>query len=278
MTAKENIIALAEAELGYHEKWQNAGLDDKTAYSGSGNYTKYARDLDSIPNFYNGKKNGYAWCDMFVDWLFVHSFGAETALKILHQPWGSAGAGCTYSLDYYRRDGAFYSSPEPGDQIFFGSVGNSSHTGLVVAVTSDTVTTIEGNSSDAVRKRTLRRNDSSIAGYGRPLWGIVGDEVPATVPETAPIAPAEPSVSVSIADLPTCTVTLHELSQGTTGPEVEHMQQLLLWRGYSVGIDGADGEFGPNTFTALTTFQRDVGLTADGICGAVTWTVLLKGG
>lgn len=62
-------------------------MDDKTANKGSANYTKYARDFDQkYPNWYNGKKNGYAWCDMFVDWCFLTAFGYEKALCLLCQP------------------------------------------------------------------------------------------------------------------------------------------------------------------------------------------------
>jgi peptidoglycan hydrolase-like protein with peptidoglycan-binding domain len=58
------VLAVAVAEIGYKEKASNSQLDDKTANAGSANYTKYARDFDKkYPNWYNGKKNGFAWCD-----------------------------------------------------------------------------------------------------------------------------------------------------------------------------------------------------------------------
>ena len=56
----KTVIDLAEQEVGYLEKASNANLDDKTANAGSGNYTKYARDLYNA-GYYNGNKNGYAW-------------------------------------------------------------------------------------------------------------------------------------------------------------------------------------------------------------------------
>ena len=43
-TAKQ-LVEIATAEIGYHEKASNANLDSKTANSGSKNYTKYGRDL-----------------------------------------------------------------------------------------------------------------------------------------------------------------------------------------------------------------------------------------
>ena len=64
-----DLIKVAEKEVGYLEKASNKNLSNKTANAGSGNYTKYADYFDKeYPTFYNGKKNGYAWCDVFVDW------------------------------------------------------------------------------------------------------------------------------------------------------------------------------------------------------------------
>ena len=81
----DKVLAIAKAEVGYLEKRNNSNLDSKTANAGTANYTKYARDLDAI-GFYNGRKNGYAWCDVFVDWCFVQAYGAENAKKLLCQP------------------------------------------------------------------------------------------------------------------------------------------------------------------------------------------------
>ena len=40
------VLAIAAAEIGYHEKKSNSQLDNPTANAGSANYTKYARDFD----------------------------------------------------------------------------------------------------------------------------------------------------------------------------------------------------------------------------------------
>ena len=53
------VLSVAEAEVGYLEKANNKNLDGKTENAGDKNYTKYARDLDAIPGFYNGRKQGY---------------------------------------------------------------------------------------------------------------------------------------------------------------------------------------------------------------------------
>lgn len=167
------VITVAIAEIGYKEKASNSNLDDKSANAGSANYTKYARDFDQkYPRWYNGKKNGYAWCDMFVDWCFLTAFGYENALRLLCQPEKSAGAGCTYSLRYFKNKGQLYTSnPQPGDQIFFGtSQSDVSHTGIVEKVDGSKVYTIEGNTSDMVARRSYALTNSRIVGYGRPKY------------------------------------------------------------------------------------------------------------
>ena len=77
MKPVERLLATARAEIGYIEKDTNAQLDDKTANAGDGNWNKYARDLDALGVVYNGKKNGYAWCDIFTDWCFIQTFDLE---------------------------------------------------------------------------------------------------------------------------------------------------------------------------------------------------------
>lgn len=187
LTAIERLIATAKAEEGYLEKATNDQLDSKTANAGSNNWTKYARDLDNIGNIYNGKKNGYAWCDVFVDWCFIKTFGVDLAMKLLCQPYGGAGAGCTYSVQYYKQKGQFHkSNPQAGDQIFFTNDGGATsyHTGLVIAVGNGKVYTIEGNTSSAsgvipnggcVRAKSYNLTATYICGYGRPDWSLVGE-------------------------------------------------------------------------------------------------------
>lgn len=175
---RQKVIDLALSQVGYLEKASNAELDSFTANAGDKNWTKYARDLDSMSRFYNGRKNGFAWCDVFVDWCFVQAYGRAAAQKLLCQPDDSAGAGCSFSAGYFRSKGQFYiNNPQPGDQIFFGSGPNNVwHTGLVVSVGNNHVYTVEGNTTDSVGKRSYRLDDSSIYGYGRPNWNMEGGD------------------------------------------------------------------------------------------------------
>ena len=180
------LIEIAKAEEGYLEKKTNAQLDDKTANAGSNNWTKYARDLDALGNFYNGKKNGYAWCAAFVGWCFVKAFGPDLARQLLCLPLYSDGASCTSAARYYKAKGQLVKTPHPGDQILFGNAsGSCTHTGLVTAVDNSKVYTIEGNTSSAagvvpnggcVRAKSYPLNYNQIYGYGHPNWNLIPHE------------------------------------------------------------------------------------------------------
>lgn len=185
------VIEIATAEVGYLEKRSNSQLDSKTANAGSKNYTKYARDLAKA-GYYQASKQGYAWCDVFVDWCHWVASGkdAKEAQSAICQT-GLYGASCTYSLRYYKAAGRFVTkNPQPGDQIFFGtSVNNSTHTGIVYKVDGSKVYTIEGNTSSAagvvangggVFKKSYALNYSKIVGYGRPRYDAEESKKPAT--------------------------------------------------------------------------------------------------
>lgn len=171
MKEKEKVINIALGEVGYREKETNSNLDDKTANAGDENYTKYARDLDNVAGFYNGKKNGYDWCDIFVDWCFVKALGAERAMQLLNQPEKSGGAGCGVSMSYFEKIERLFKSPSLGDQIFFTDGESIYHTGLVYDVDDTKVYTVEGNTNGGqVAKKSYPLGASYIRGYGRPLW------------------------------------------------------------------------------------------------------------
>lgn len=181
---KQKVIDIALAEVGYLEKASNSNLDDKTANAGSGNYTKYARDLAEV-SYFNGRKQGAAWCAVFVAWDFYKAYGKAAALELLCQPTkaaNNAGAGCKYMRNYFKTKGQLHNDPQPGDVIFFYSKDKSQiqHTGLVYKVDSSKVYTVEGNTSGAsgviangggVCKKSYSLTYALLAGFGRPAYG-----------------------------------------------------------------------------------------------------------
>jgi hypothetical protein len=61
------------------------------------------------------------------------------------------------------------------------------------------------------------------------------------------------------------------LRLGASGDMVKQLQRLMRYVGLPVATDG---DFGPQTHERLKRFQRDHGLTADGIVGPATWAAL----
>ena len=62
-----------------------------------------------------------------------------------------------------------------------------------------------------------------------------------------------------------------KLQKGMSGQYVLCMQLALKYLGYSIDTDG---KFGPSTANVVRAFQRDHGLTADGVAGEKTLTLL----
>ena len=270
MSPADRLIQIALAEVGYREKASNASLDDPQANAGSGNWTKYARDL-AAAGYYNGNKNGYAGCECFVDWCFFKAFGPD-GQRIQCQT-GDLGAACIYSMQYYRQQGRCDLNPKAGDQVFFNSGGTVGHTGIVVEVSESSITVVEGNSSDRVQKLSYPRSSGSIAGYGHPWY-----EQASAVPEEPQPAQSE---GESAPSPQTVTVYLPLLKRGSTGTPVESAQLLLIHRGYAcggrkfLGRETPDGDFGPATEKAVRDFQTKAALEPDGEIGADTWTALI---
>ena len=264
-TAKQ-LVAIAEAEIGYHEKASNSNLDSKTANSGNKNYTKYGRDLYKA-GYYNGNKNGYEWCDQFVDWCFFKLCGSKDKAEYLECQTGNYGAGCGFSLKYYKAAGRFDKTPKVGDQIFFKYNLNDAsytadHTGIVVRVTDKLIETIEGNSGNEVKRKAYQRNDKTIIGYGHPRYD------------------AEPKKTVT-KEAKTVNIAMPVLRKGSSGNAVKTLQRLLRQLQY-VNLDGntliiVDGNFGSNTEAAVKRYQQKHLDGVDGIVGIKTWNKLLNG-
>lgn len=286
----EKVLEIAKAEVGYLEKASNMNLDSKTANAGNMNYTKYARDLDNIPGFYNGRKQGFAWCDCFFDWIMVKAYGVENAKRLLCQPARSLGAGCKYSMNYYKSKGQLKTSPKVGDQIFFkNKSGEVCHTGLVYNVDKIYVYTIEGNTSTAagvvangggVCEKKYKLNYNRIAGYGRPNYDTK-ESTFNTVVQNSKVSVVEWQIA---ADQDGFAITV----DGVWGSEcIKTAQQAIvkkrLFYKYknltkiaqnAVGVK-ADGLCGSATSAAIKKYQIANGLVADGEVGLNTWKKIL---
>ena len=231
MGIQDRVIAVAEAELGYHEKasWDN--LDDPTANPGSANYVKYSRDLAKL-RYYNSSKKGVMWCDIFVDWCFCKAYGTTVGHRMLYQPLRSAGAGCASSRKYFIEHKALRDSPELGDQAFFWSrktPGEVSHTGLVVGIKGGRIYTVEGNSDDKVQRHSYPMDYPRFAGFGRPDWSLAESEAQTGEDNMVPmIVTAENGGKVKIRCTPSTTGRWN--TQLKVGTVVQAGEDIDGWR------------------------------------------------
>lgn len=263
MSEIDKILELANAEVGYLEKSRAAYrqdptvLYDKTRGAGSDNCTKYAKEMDDL-NVYNGPKQGYAWCNVFIDWIFYKALGINRATELLIG-WN---AGCTQDWNWFKSHGQIVSSPQRGDLIFFR---NLCHIGIVEKVENGKVYTIEGNTSNAaelitnggtVAKKVYNIGSSSIYGYARPRY------------DSSNSIPSQDNNSSN-------EITHSTIKRGSKGNLVRIAQQKLIAKGYKLPKYGADGSFGAETEQAVKQLQKDAGLQdVDGIIGKYTWGVL----
>ena len=253
--AKAKLVAWCLEQVGYSE--------------GANNYNKYAPKWTAAGGW---NAQNQPWCDIFVDCGFIECFGIDLASKLTYQPKDGFSALCSASANFYKANGAWFSTPAVGDQVFFNVSGGINHTGIVVGVMGGVVTCVEGNSSDAVRKNNYNLGTSYIAGFGRPNWAVfeggVADDEPEPSPEPEP--PKQDTCEVA-AKLPV-------IKYGDASMWVKVMQTLLIGRGFNCGWYGADGEYGQQTKIALFQFQQknsDKVGEADMVCGQRTWGALL---
>ena len=73
----------------------------------------------------------------------------------------------------------------------------------------------------------------------------------------------------------TYTLNLPVLRKGDSGHQVKALQQLLLANGIKLPRYGADGDFGDETKVGVISYQKKVGLSADGVAGHDTMSSLL---
>ena len=171
----DKVIATAIGEIGYKETGKNI--------------TKYAAYFDKYyPDFYNTKKQGAEYCDIFVDYcVMVNSDSEAEAEYVLCQPKKSCGAGCSFSYDYYKEKGRTGKEPKLGAQVFFGTGKKPTHTGLVVELIGDSFVTVEGNSDNMVKRHTYKNTSSKVFGFGYPRYS----EQPAEKPVEPPTVPSK---------------------------------------------------------------------------------------
>lgn len=114
-----------------------------------------------------------AWCATFV---------SATSIACGYTDIMPTECGCGKMIELYQKLGRWEENdaykPEPGDVVFYDwddngvgdNKGASDHVGIVEKVVGTTITIIEGNCSNSVKRREIQVNGRYIRGYGLPAF------------------------------------------------------------------------------------------------------------
>ena len=203
-----------------------------------------------------GCSGSHAWCANFVSYVFK-----RVGINMYDLSCTSMRNRMAASSEWDEPE----TKPEIGDPIFFewdgDEGGDCDHVGIVVDVSGNTITYVNGNGSSSthVTKQQININSRYIAYWMRYVSQTSSD--------------ARESTCSTSSDK-TFACEIRQLKSGSVGASVKSLQQLLSAKGYSVGDCGADGDFGKDTEAAVIKFQIDNKLDSDGIVGPKTFEKL----
>ena len=240
---------------------RKAIVDKALSYLGtSAGSTKHKQIIDAYNSYgyVHGYPRGYkmtyhdAWCATFCSSIAIQC-GYTDIIPV--------ECGCPQMITLAKKMGEWVEKdsyvPAKGDLVLYDwddngkgdNTGTPDHIGIVEAVSGGTITVIEGNYNDAVRRRSLAVDGKYIRGFITPKYSE----------ET------EGDTFVSV------TAAHRVLRKGMKGKDVEFLQSII----------GAkkDGSFGNKTEEALIAYQKGKGVSVigqpDGICSRKTWACII---
>lgn len=172
------IIEVARKYIGYKEKKDLKSLSSFNDNIGKNNFTLFAEILKNNTEI---NAQGQPWCDTFIKAIFIECFGVKATKKMLY----GLSVWTPTSYNNFKKNNNIreHTSPQVGDIVFFKNNIRIYHTGLVVDVKGDEIVTIEGNTSNGnsidnnggeVCKKSYKKNNPKIAGYGVPGYDNPG--------------------------------------------------------------------------------------------------------
>ena len=295
MYNRAKVLDIAKRELGVAEPRG----DDK--------YIRWYNDLTGA-----GFAMNVAWCAIWVSWVLRSAEIPEALCPSF--------ASCSVCMKWAKKNNVWKDnnySPLPGDLIMldWNGKGSPSHVGIVTDTNSETVFTIEGNTSNKVAERSYDRDNTQILGYVAINYG---DNSPA-------IIPSKPQVNTKRRRVAEAQTILRDeygvviVIDNAWGPNskkalIKAVQKSLndayrswlsidgiwgaktesAWRNVRNGDSGKlvkliqialiakgyeiepDGIFGKETLKATKDYQVNNGLEKDGIVGRLTMSKLVK--
>ncbi len=144
--------------------------------------------------------------------------------------------------------------PEPGDMAYYRHL---SHHAIVAKVNGDNIETIDGNQKPGESVQVRQKTRAQVTAFY---------SIAPLLPESERFTGEPPTVPDGVEKMPT-------VRNGSSGPAVKLLQERLAYWGWNLI---PDGKWGPMTANAVFNFQKDHGLTADGVVGRQTWRLLFK--
>lgn len=216
------------------------------------------------------------WCDVFVSSIFIEA--GETGLS-------GTECGVERHIQIFKKLGIWEENgsitPKSGYVITYNwgdttqsNDGFADHIGFVESVSNGMITTLEGNYSNMVKRRTLPVGSGVIRGYAKPKYANEPTSVNSNPPKKAPVkTPTKQNETLDIdGKLGSKTITRMQQYFGTpvdgiiSKPNSNVVRSLQKWLGVTV-----DGDWGYNTTTAL---QKRLGTPVDGIISKPSSSVI----
>lgn len=163
-------------------KTANKVLEQAKVWLGVKEGTSSHKAIIDVYNAHKPLARGYkvkytdAWCATFVSAVAIKA-GCTDIIP--------TECSCQKQIELFKKNGSWVENdarvPEPGDIIFYDwedggngdNTGFSDHVGIVEKVDGLTITVIEGNYSNSVKRRMLAVNGKYIRGYGVPKYAAV---------------------------------------------------------------------------------------------------------
>ncbi len=154
---RQTLANIALSQVGFHEGSLNG-------------YSASANNMCEYNRWFYGKNvsgDAYPWCAVFISWC---ARNAGIAKEVIPTTAAARKQGGFY--DWSIAHGRYYSSVSYSPQVGDIAIFTWSHVGIVVDVSGNTVTVVEGNSSQKVSKYNYKANgkDGKIAGYFVPAY------------------------------------------------------------------------------------------------------------
>ena len=281
-------------------KYASKMIEQAKAWLGKKESNGSHKEIIDIYNNHKPLARGYkvkytdSWCATFISAL---------AIKCGYTDIIPTECGCQQQIEAFKKLGAWAESdartPQPGDIIYYDwddsgkgdNVGWSDHVGLVEKVTGNKITVIEGNYSNAVKRRILTVNAKNIRGYAIPKYD---KEKPAEAKNESQKATASTSGAYSLKDfIKDVQAATGAAVDGIAGKEtlsktvtvsarinnrhavVKPIQKRLNALGFNCGT--VDGIAGAKFTAAVIAYQQSKKCAVDGEITARhrTWQHLL---